>query len=218
LYLVFNEGYAATAGERLVRRELCAEAIRLAKLLCVLMPDEAEAFGLLALMLFHDSRRDARLSAEGELVLLDEQDRDLWDTGEIREGRGLLARALELRRAGPYQLQAAIAELHTHAETDWAQVAGLYARLLAFQPSPVVALNHAVAVALSTSPEEGLTLVDRIEGLDGYHLLHAARADLLRRLGRTGEAAAAYRTSLALATNDAERRFLERRLAEVSRG
>jgi RNA polymerase sigma-70 factor (ECF subfamily) len=215
LYLVFNEGYAATAGETLVRRELCSEAIRLTKLLCVLMPDEPEAFGLLALMLFHDSRRDARVSAAGELVLLDDQDRELWHEEDIAEGRRVLERALALRRPGPYQVQAAIAELHTHEETDWAQIALLYGRLLDFTPSPVVALNRAVAVAFADGPEHGLVLLDAITGLDEYHLLHSSRADLLRRLERHEEAARAYRSALDLTTNETERRFLEGRLREV---
>jgi RNA polymerase sigma-70 factor (ECF subfamily) len=215
LYLVFNEGYAATAGETLVRRELCSEAIRLAKLLCVLMPDEPEAFGLLALMLFHDSRRDARVSDAGELVLLDDQDRALWHEDEIEEGRRVLGRALALRRPGPYQVQAAIAELHTHEETDWAQIALLYGRLLDYTPSPVVALNRAVAVSFADGPEPALELLDKIGGLDEYHLFHATRADLLRRLERHDAAAHAYRSALELTTNETERRFLERRLHEV---
>jgi RNA polymerase sigma-70 factor (ECF subfamily) len=215
LYLVFNEGYAATAGETHVRQDLCREAIRLAKLLCVLMPDEAEAFGLLALMLFHDSRRHARVSANGELVLLDDQDRSLWDQGEIGEGRRMLERALALRRPGPYQVQAAIAELHTEDVTDWPQISQLYERLLVYVPSPVVELNHAVAVAFADGPARGLELLDRISELGDYHLFHAARADLLRRLDRGAEAVDAYGAALALATNEAERRFLARRLREL---
>ena len=215
LYLVFNEGYAATAGDTHVRHELCSEAIRLTKLLCVLMPDEAEGFGLLALMLFHDSRRHARVTAAGELVLLDDQDRSLWDESEIDEGRHVLDRALALRRPGPYQVQAAIAELHTQDTTDWAQIARLYERLLAYVASPVVELNHAVAVAFANSPERGLELLDSILGLEEYHLFHAARADLLRRLGRAADAADAYRAALTLVTNEAERRFLARRLREL---
>ena len=219
LYLVFNEGYAATEGDALVRRELCEEAIRLAKLLAVLMPDEPEPLGLAALMLLHDARREARTGPGGELVLLEEQDRSLWDRARIDEGARLLERALRLRRPGPYQLQAAIAAVHGDAQraedTDWAQIATLYAELARVAPSPVVELNRAVAVAMAAGPEEGLRLVERIGGLDGYHLLHATRADLLRRLDRRAEAAAAYEQALALTTNDAERAFLARRLTEV---
>jgi RNA polymerase sigma-70 factor (ECF subfamily) len=215
LYLVFNEGYAATAGDALVRGDLCSEAIRLGKLLCVLMPDEPEGLGLLALMLFHDSRRDARTSGDGELVLLEEQDRSLWHGEKIVEGRRVLERALALRRPGIYQLQAAIAELHTHDVTDWPQIAALYEALLAWTPSPVVELNRAVAVAFSEGPEHGLSLLEGIDGLEEYHLFHSARADLLRRLERRDDAAEAYRSALALATNETERRFLLRRLSEV---
>ncbi len=215
LYLVFNEGYAATSGDAIVRRDLCSEAIRLAKLLCVLMPDEPEALGLLALMLFHDSRRDARTSATGDLIVLEEQDRALWDTAEIAEGRRVLGRAIALGRPGAYQLQAAIAELHTHERTDWEQIAALFGRLLEWTPSPVVELNRAVAVAFAQGLQHGLDLIGQIEGLDDYHLLHSARADLLRRLGRDDEAAASYRRALSLATNETERRYLERRLGEV---
>jgi RNA polymerase sigma-70 factor (ECF subfamily) len=189
LYLIFNEGYASTASDDLVRRELCDEAIRLGKLLAVLMPDEAEVLGMLALMLFHDSRREARLDERGELVLLEEQDRSLWDAERIDEGRRVLARAASLRRPGPYQLQAAIAAVHAEERTDWEAVALLYERLAVLAPSPIVELNRAVAVAMATGPAEGLELIDRIEGLDDYHLLHAARADLLRRLDRRDEAA-----------------------------
>jgi RNA polymerase sigma-70 factor, ECF subfamily len=220
LYLVFNEGYAATAGDDLVKRDLCDEAIRLARILAVLMPDEAEVLGVLALMLFHDSRREARTSPTGELVLLEDQDRSRWDRREIDEGHRVLERALSIRRAGPYQLQAAIAALHAEAstpdETDWAQIAALYGELARSDPSPVVELNRAVAVAMAEGPAHGLDLVDRIPGLDRYHLLHATRADLLRRLGRTGEAASAYGRALELASHPAERGFLERRLAELT--
>jgi RNA polymerase sigma-70 factor, ECF subfamily len=220
LYLVFNEGYAATAGDDLVRRDLCDEAIRLARILAVLMPDEAEVLGVLALMLFHDSRRDARTSPTGELVLLEDQDRSRWDRREIDEGHRVLERALSLRKPGPYQLQAAVAALHAEAstpeETDWAQIAALYGGLAHSDPSPIVELNRAVAVAMAEGPAHGLDVVDRIPGLDRYHLLHATRADLLRRLGRTPEAASAYGRALELATHPAEREFLERRLAELT--
>jgi RNA polymerase sigma-70 factor (ECF subfamily) len=216
LYLVFNEGYAATAGDHLVRRELCDEAIRLGKLLAVLMPDEAEVFGLLALMLFHDSRRKARTSPEGELILLEDQDRSLWNVERIDEGRRVLERAARLRRVGPYQLQAAIASVHAEETTDWSAIAELYARLTVLTPSPIVELNRAVAVAMARGADEGLDLIAQIQGLDDYHLLHAARADLLRRLGRRDEAAGAYRRALSLAPNPVERAFLERRLSEVA--
>jgi RNA polymerase sigma-70 factor, ECF subfamily len=216
LYLVFNEGYGASSGDDLVRRELCDEAIRLAKLLAVLMPDEAEALGLLALMLFHDSRREARTTPEGELILLADQNRALWNADRIEEARRVLERAARLRRVGPYQLQAAIAAAHTADETDWPAVATLYAALARLAPSPIVELNRAVAVAMASGPDEGLRLIGTIEGLDEYHLLHAARADLLRRLDRLDEAAAAYERALQLATNAAERQFLRRRLSEVS--
>jgi len=220
LYLVFNEGYAATAGDDLVRRELCEEAIRLAKLLAVLMPDEAEALGLLALLLLQDSRREARVGADGTLVLLEDQDRSRWDAGRIDEGRRVLERALALGRPGPYQLQAAIAATHSEAgtadETDWGAIAALYDALGRMTPSPVVELNRAVAVAMARGAAEGLVLVEQIEGLDGYHLLHATRADLLRRLGRAAEAAESYRRALALAGNRVERDFLERRLLEIA--
>jgi len=221
LYLVFNEGYSATGGKRHVRAELCDEAIRLAKLLAVLMPDEPEAMGLLALVLLHDARRDARLGPDGELVLLDHQDRRLWDRGRIAEGRRVLERARSLGAPGPYQLQAAIAAVHVDAarpeDTDWPRIAALYGVLAQLDPSPVVALNRAVAVALAEGPERGLELMDALD-LPGYHLLPAARADLLRRLDRRAEAADAYRAALALEMNDAERTFLERRLGEVTAG
>ena len=210
VYLIFNEGYGPPP-----RAELCEEAIRLGKVLALLMPDEAEGLGLLALMLLHDARRAARLDAQGELVLLDDQDRSLWDSARIEEGRRVLDRALPLRRPGPYQLQAAIASLHLEPETDWAEIAALYERLAELAPSPVVELNRAVAVAMAEGPEQGLALIDGIEGLDGYRHLHSARADLLRRLGRNDESAAAYSRALELASQPAERAFLERRLAEV---
>jgi RNA polymerase sigma-70 factor (ECF subfamily) len=210
VYLIFNEGYGPPP-----RGELCEEAIRLGKVIAVLMPDEPEVLGLLALMLLHDARRAARLDEAGELVLLEDQDRALWDAERIEEGRRVLERALPLRAPGPYQLQAAIASLHLEPKTDWPQVAALYARLSSFTPSPVVELNRAVAVAMSDGPERGLALIDSIEGLDAYRHLHSARADLLRRLGRSGEAAHAYARALELSRQPAERAFLERRLAEV---
>jgi RNA polymerase sigma-70 factor (ECF subfamily) len=211
LYLVFNQGYGPPP-----RDELLDEAIRLGKLLAVLMPDDAESLGLLALMLLQDARREARLDENGDLVLLDEQDRTRWDSGRIEEGQRVLDRALRLRRPGPYQVQAAIAALHTEDEADWPQIAELYGRLAELTPSPVVELNRAVAVAMADGPDVGLALVDGLEPeLAGYHLLHSARADLLRRLNRPEEAAAAYRRALDLAPNDTERRFLERRLAEL---
>ncbi|MDQ3894149.1 MAG: RNA polymerase sigma factor [Actinomycetota bacterium] len=219
LYLIFNEGYAATAGG-LVRVDLCDEAIRLARLLAVLMPDEPEVGGLLALMVLHDSRRETRAEG-GELVLLADQDRSRWNRAKTSEGRRVLERALRLGRPGVYQLQAAIAALHTEAaraaDTDWRQIAALYDELRRLAPSPVVELNYAVAVAMAEGPAAGLALVDRIEGLDRYHLFHSARADLLRRLEREDEAREGYARALALATNEAERAFLERRLAELSR-
>lgn len=222
LYLVFNEGYSASTGASPVRRELCAEAIRLGRVLQELMPDEPEVHGLVALMLLQDSRRDTRVGADGDLQLLDEQDRSRWDTAQIREGAALVERALRMRRVGPYQLQGAIAALHAQASsfdaTDWRQIAGLYATLAHHLPTPVVELNRSVAVALSEGPAAGLALMDRLTAdgrLDGYHLFHAARADLLRRQGDGAAASAAYRTALRLAMNDAERSFLERRLREL---
>ena len=220
VYLIFNEGYAATSGEALIRTELCAEAIRLGRLVCELMPERAEARALLALMLLHDSRRRARVGPDGELVLLDDQDRRLWDQGQIREGVALVESALRDRRPGFYALQAAIAALHARAgaaaETDWRQIARLYDTLLRVAPSPVVELNRAVAVAMAEGPEAGLALLDALEArglLRGYHLLPAARADMLRRLGRWPEAREAYRQALGLVASAPERRFLERRLA-----
>ncbi len=215
LYLVFNEGYSATAGDDLVRADLCDEAIRLGKLLAVLMPDEAEVLGLLALMLLHDSRRVARTGEDGEIVLLDDQDRALWDRRRIDEGLRVLERAVALRHPGPYQLQAAIAAAHAE-ERPQDEIVALYEALTALDASPVVRLNHAVAVALSGDVDRGLELIDTIEGLESYHLFHAARADLQRRLDRRDEAAQSYSRALDLTTNESERRFLERRLAEVS--
>jgi len=215
LYLVFNEGYAATAGSDLVRDELCEEAIRLAKLLAVLMPDEAEVLGLLALVLLQDSRRAARVGADGEIVLLEDQDRSLWNRSRIDEGLRVLERAVSFRRPGPYQLQAAIAAAHAE-ERPRREIVALYEALMTIDPSPVVRLNHAVALALADDLDGGLALLDEIDGLDEYHLLHAARADLYRRLDRRADAAASYRRALELTSNDSESRFLERRLAEVS--
>ena len=214
LYLVFNEGYSASGEGAAIRDELCDEAIRLAKLLAVLMPDEPEALGLLALMLLHDARRAARLGPGGELVLLADQDRSRWDRARIDEGARMLERALAHRRPGSYQLQAAIAALHLEDETDWPQIAELYDALMRVEPTPIVELNRAVAVAMAHGPELGLELVERID-LPAYHLLHAARADFLRRLERNEEAAEAYRAALALEMNSGDRSFLERRLAEV---
>jgi RNA polymerase sigma-70 factor (ECF subfamily) len=215
LYLVFNEGYSASGGHGLVRVDLCEEAIRLGRLLAVLMPDEPEALGLLALMLLQDSRRDARTGPGGELVLLAHQDRSLWHRERIAEGGRVLERARSQRRPGPYQLQAAIAAVHSADETDWARVAELYGELAALAPSPVVELNRAVAVAMAHGPERGLEIVDRIEGLDDYRLFHSTRADLLRRADRRSDAEPAYRRALELTPNPVERRFLERRLAEL---
>jgi RNA polymerase sigma-70 factor (ECF subfamily) len=222
LYLLFNEGYAATAGADLIRRGLTAEAIRLARVLAALMPDEPEAHGLLALMLLHDARHAARLDAAGDLVPLEEQDRSAWDRRQIDEGISILDAALRRRRPGVYQVQAAIAACHASApdtaSTDWAQIALLYGRLARLAPSPVVELNRAVAVAMAEGPAAGLALVETLAAtgaLAGYHLLPATRADLLRRLGRRDEAAAAYREALQLAITDAERRYLSRRLAEL---
>jgi RNA polymerase sigma factor (sigma-70 family) len=215
VYLIFTQGYT-TAHDAPEHRQLRQEAIRLGKLIASLMPDEPEALGLVALLLLHDSRAAARYTDTGDVVLLEDQDRARWDRAEIAEAVGLLDRALRHEVIGPYQLQAAIAALHAQApsteETDWPRIAALYERLLAVAPSPVVALNHAVAVAMATTPADGLALIDRIEGLDRYHLLHAARADLLRRLGRTTQAAAAYRRAHELAINPADRRFLAGRL------
>jgi RNA polymerase sigma-70 factor, ECF subfamily len=223
LYLIFNEGYAATSDEALVRRELTGEAIRLAGTLAKLMPDESEVIGLLSLMLLQDSRREARTGAEGELVLLEEQDRSLWDRREIETGLGLLDRAMNLGILGPYVLQAAIAGEHARAgspdETDWPRIASLYGLLVRAQPSPVVELNRAVAVAMSDGPERGLELLDERDledELAGYHLFWSARADLLRRAGQANQAMKAYERALELATNPVERRFLERRLSELA--
>ena len=222
VYLVFTEGYAATSGDALVRRELCSEAIRLARLLRELMPAAPEVTGLIALLLLQDCRRAARVDAAGEIVTLEEQDRSRWDAAEIAEGQLLAEEALRRGGAGFYALQAAIAALHAQAaraeDTDWPQIAALYSLLLQLHPSPVVALNHAAAVAMGERLERGLRLMEDLEAageLQSYHLLPAAKADVLRRLGRTAEAAAAYERALALVSHDAERRYLERRLREV---
>ncbi len=219
IYLIFNEGYVASSGDNLIREDLCAEAIRLGRLLYELLPGEAENFGLLAMMLLQNSRRAARLR-EGALVTLEEQDRSLWDRGAIAEGLAFVERALGMRQPGPYQVQAAIAALHAQAstpgETDWAQIAALYEALFRWNPSPVIALNRAAAVAMSTGPEEGLKQMDALAAsLDEYYLFHAARADLFRRLGRRAEAMEAYRRAAALATNPVEREFLNARVREI---
>ncbi len=216
VYLIFNEGYAASSGGDLIRGDLCSEAIRLGVLLTHLMPAEPEVLGLCALMLFHDSRRDARTSAGG-LVLLEDQDRAAWDTAQIAAGTNLLDRALGMRRPGPYQLQAAIAALHStspHADaTDWAQIAVLYGELYRWLPTPIVALNRAIAHAMADGPSVGLEMLEPLAvDLDGYHLFHAARADLLRRLSRRREAVAAYRRARDMTDNDVERAFLTQRI------
>jgi RNA polymerase sigma-70 factor (ECF subfamily) len=229
LYLIFNEGYTSTSGDALIRQDLCAEAIRLTRVLVALiasepeLPEEPETLGLLALMLLHASRRAARVDAAGDLVLLEDQDRTLWNWAEIVEGIETLDKALAMHRPGPYQIQAAISALHAEAptpeETDWQQIALLYARLADMTPSPVVELNQAVAVAMAEGPDAGLEMLDRLrlgEALAHYYLYHAARADLLRRSGRTEEAAASYREALSLCQNRIERRFLQRRLTELA--
>ena len=219
LYLVFNEGYSASSGAVLTRADLCSEAIRLGRLLIELLP-EPEAMGVLALMLLQESRRAARATAAGDLILLEEQDRSLWNRGLITEGVGLVERALATRRFGPYTLQAAIAAVHAEAPsakaTDWPQIVALYDVLMRMDPSPVVELNRAVAVAMRDGPAAGLALIDGlVKELDGYHLVHAARADLCRRLGRAKEARQSYERALALARQEPERRFLERRITEL---
>ena len=217
IYLIFNEGYSASFGADLIRKPLCAEAIRLGRVMHELMPDESEVIGLLALMLLQDSRRDARVGPSGELMVLEEQDRALWDREQIIEGRSLLELGLRMGRPRPYMVQAAIAALHAEAghpdETDWRQIAGLYATLSQLTPSPIVELNRAVAIAMSQGIEQGLMLIDR---LGEYFYYHAARADLLRRLRRSDEAAQAYQRAKSLTGNESERAYLERRLAEVS--
>ena len=224
IYLVFNEGYSASSGESITRHDLCAEAIRLGRLLVELLP-EPEAIGLLALMLLHDARRAGRASSDGEVLLLDEQDRSLWNREQIAEGARLVERALSSRRFGPYTLQAAIAAVHAEspnaASTDWRQIVGLYVVLRRLDPSPVVELNHAVAVAMLDGPAEGLARIDAIFArgeLDDYPLAHSARADLRRRLGRVDEAIAAYQRALELTHQEPARRFLERRLAALRDG
>ncbi|MGH2511752.1 MAG: RNA polymerase sigma factor, partial [Candidatus Limnocylindrales bacterium] len=223
LYLVFSEGYASSAGDALIRRELSAEAIRLGRLLVELMPDEPEVLGLLGLMLLQDARREARVDAGGDLILLAEQDRSRWDHAQILEGGRLVERALRMQRTGPYQLQAAIAAIHDEAVdaagTDWPQVAALYGLLARVAPSPIVELNLAVAIAFVEGPANGLARIDALAAageLVDYPYLHAARADLLRRLDRRDEAATAYQRAAKLVGTSAERRFLERRLREVS--
>lgn len=223
IYLVFNEGYAPTHGETLIRPELCVEAIRLGRLLVELLPNEGEARGLLALMLLHDARRGARVGADGEPLLLDEQDRSAWDRRQIRQGVGLVESAIKRRKGplpGSYALQAAIAALHAEAkrseDTDWRQITALYGLLLRVEPSPIVELNRAVAVAMAEGVEHGLRILDGLESrgvLGEYHLLPAARAALLLQLGREAEARGAYEAALSLAQNAAERRFYERRIA-----
>jgi RNA polymerase sigma-70 factor, ECF subfamily len=222
VYLVFNEGYAAASGSSLVRHDLCAEAIRLARTLRTLMPDP-ELDALLSLMLLHDSRRNARVDDDGEVVLLADQDRSRWDRAEIDEGRSLLRSSLVRSRPGTYALEAAIAAVHADAstaeETDWPQIVSIYERLYELHPTPVVALNQAVAVSMAEGPAAALPLLDALsESLAGYHLWHAARADLLRRIGRSEEALASYRRAYALAGNEAERRFLARRVGELTVG
>jgi RNA polymerase sigma-70 factor (ECF subfamily) len=223
IYLIFTEGYAATSGPALMRPDLADEAVRLARILHRLMPRQREAAGLLALMLLIDARRDARVDVRGDLVLLDDQDRSRWDAGKIEEGRRLVVEALTGGQPGPYALQAAIAAVHdeaaTVATTDWPQIVALYDVLLSVAPSPLVELNRAVAVAMVDGPAAGLALLDTLavdRRLAGYHLLPAARGDLLRRLGRTAEAADAYRQALDLAGNGPERAFLQRRLSETA--
>lgn len=222
IYLIFNEGYAASTGHSLIRNDLCAEAIRLGRVLCELLPDEPENLGLLALMLLQDSRREARVNDNDELVTLETQDRSRWDSGEIEEGINLVQRALRLRRVGNYQLQAAIAAIHAEArtaeETDWRQIVALYEEIMRITSSPIVALNHAAAVAMAEGFERGLSLIEAAGAngaLKNYYLFHASRADLLRRLGRLDEATTAYETALLLTTNRVEQNYIRRRLSEM---
>ncbi len=216
IYLIFNEGYLAGSGDRLVREDLCAEAVRLGRLLAELMPDEPEAIGLLALMLLLESRRPARVSPDGELVLLADQDHGLWDRRLIAEAQELVRRCLRRGRPGPYQIQAAINAVHSEPPTDWRQIVLLYDQLMAIAPSPIVALNRAVAVAEVDGPQAALVLVEDLR-LDGYHLFHAIRADLLRRLGRAEEAETAYDAAIARTANEAERAFLRRARQKLGR-
>ena len=223
IYLVFNEGYAASAGDEVVRKDLCAEAIRLARILAALMPHEHEARGLLALMLLHDSRRDTRADSNGDVILLEDQDRSRWDHRQIDEGLALVAEAIRGGAPGPYTIQAAIAAEHARAkcydDIDWARIAQLYAMLLDLQPTPIIALNHAVAIAMAHGMPHGLALIEQLEAsgeLDDYYLMWAAKADLLRRMGSFIDAAAAYRRALEVVSNNADRRYLERRLKEVA--
>jgi RNA polymerase sigma-70 factor (ECF subfamily) len=222
IYLIFNEGYAASAGQTLIRNDLCAEAIRLGRVLCELLPDEPENTGLLALMLLQDSRREARVN-NGELVTLEEQDRSRWDAHEIEEGVQLVQSALRMRRIGNYQLQAAIAAVHAEAQTadqtDWRQIVALYEELMRITSSPIVALNHAAAVAMGESLERGLRLIEAAGAngaLENYYLFHASRADLLRRLHRFDEATAAYETALSLTSNEVEQNYIRGRLRSIS--
>ena len=231
LYLIFNEGYSATAGQDLIRRDLCDEAIRLARVLTMLLAQESlhealpEALGLLALMVLHDARSNARVGVDGAPLLLEEQDRSLWDQGKKREGLAILEEGLRMKNPGPYQIQAAISALHVQAErpedTDWPQIVALYGHLWRLTPSPIIELNHAVAVAMADGPLAGLVLLDRpemLQALSRYHLFHAARADLLQRAGRLTEASSAYREALTLCQNEHDRVYLHRRLTEVAGG
>jgi RNA polymerase sigma-70 factor (ECF subfamily) len=222
IYLIFNEGYSATAGDILIRRPLCVEAIRLGRVLRELLPDEPEVLGLLSLMLLQDSRRESRIDEKGDLILLEHQERSNWNQQEIQEGIALVVRALKLRNPGPYQIQAAIAACHAeanrHEMTDWRQIAALYQTLNSFTPSPVVELNHAVAVAMAEGPEAGLQIVERIDAtkeLDDYYLFHATKADLFRRLGASQSAAECYSRAISLSENIRETEYLKRRLNEV---